>query len=66
MCRKNLTGSESIEEGDNSEIIPTVILLASNGLNINEYESEVIYSNLDEIAFLDNEYELKWEVKKIH
>ena len=64
MCRKNLTGAESSEEGDNSEIIPTVILLASNGVNINEYESEVIYSNLDEIAFLDNEYELKWDSEK--
>ena len=59
MCRKNLTGAECNEqEEEQLEIIPTVILLASNGLK-SEYESDIIYSNLDEIAFWDSEYEFE-------
>ena len=30
-------------------------------MNLTEYESDIIYSNLNEIAFWKSEYELEWD-----
>ena len=60
-CVENLTGAESNQQDNEDEIIPSILLVSSNGLNLNEFETDTIYSNLNELVYLENEYDFRWE-----